>query len=293
VGQDAGMNSADEQDLSLSRDERTVLCAGLIEWGGSDRCTEELAVAMGFASVADLHQTGWALAQAIRAGRPLSTRDWSRAMLATEVVFASDLVGSGLEWATTTGLGDEETLRHLRSLQRKILAVAGTGGLRPAPDREVAAAPGSRTEGASDSATTWDGVVVREADPELDQRLSDELDAVNAAATPDVDAARELTVRILDDAGGLVGGLSGWTWGVAAGIGMSWVRADARGGGVGARLLSAFEDEARVRGCRHVFVTSFTFQAPGFYQRHGYREIFRWEGVPTEEAADVHFRKEL
>ena len=42
-----------------------------------------------------------------------------------------------------------------------------------------------------------------------------------------------------------------------------------------------------------MFVTSFTFQAPGFYERHGYREIFRWEGVPTPDAADVHFRKDL
>lgn len=136
-------------------------------------------------------------------------------------------------------------------------------------------------------------VLVGEGIPELDQRLSDELDVVNAAATPGVPAARELTVRVLDDAGDLVGGMSGWTWGVAAGIGLSWVRADARGSGVGSGLLSAFEDEARSRGCRHVFVTSFTFQAPGFYERHGYREIFRWEGVPTPEAADVHFRKEL
>lgn len=46
-------------------------------------------------------------------------------------------------------------------------------------------------------------------------------------------------------------------------------------------------------GCTHVFVTSFTFQAPGFYEKQGYREIFRWDAVPTPDAADVHFRKEL
>ena len=91
----------------------------------------------------------------------------------------------------------------------------------------------------------------------------------------------------------LAAGMSGWTWGVAAGIGMTWVRDDARGERLGARLLSAFEGEARARGCTHVFVTSFTFQAPGFYERHGYREIFRWEGVPTPASADVHFRKDL
>lgn len=74
---------------------------------------------------------------------------------------------------------------------------------------------------------------------------------------------------------------------------MTWVRDDARGTGVGGRLLEAFEATARERGCAHVFVTSFTFQAPGFYERHGYRELARWQDVPVPGAADVHLRKEL
>lgn len=137
-----------------------------------------------------------------------------------------------------------------------------------------------------------DRILVGESDPDLDQRLSDELDKVNTAATTGTPAARELTVQ-LHDADGLVGGLSGWTWGVAAGIGMTWVRADRRGDGTGARLLDAFEDEARARGCTHVFTTSFTFQAPGFYERHGYVELFRWQDLPAIGEADVHLRKEL
>jgi GNAT superfamily N-acetyltransferase len=135
--------------------------------------------------------------------------------------------------------------------------------------------------------------VVGAAVPELDQRLSAELDRVNAEATPGIAPARELTVQILDTADELAAGMSGWTWGVAAGIGLTWVREQSRGDGLGARLLAEFETEARSRGCAHVFVTSFTFQAPGFYERHGYRELFRWQGVPTDEAADVHLRKDL
>jgi GNAT superfamily N-acetyltransferase len=135
--------------------------------------------------------------------------------------------------------------------------------------------------------------VVAEALPELDQRLSDELDRVNAAATKGIAPARQLTVEILDASGELAAGISGWTWGVAAGIGLTWVRETSRCDGLGAQLLAEFETEARSRGCTHVFVTSFTFQAPGFYERHGYREIFRWQGVPTDEEADVHFRKDL
>lgn len=133
---------------------------------------------------------------------------------------------------------------------------------------------------------------VGKADAALDQRLTDELDRFNGAATPDVAAAEELTVRVEQD-DELVAGVSGWTWGQAAGIGLTWVREDQRGTGVGASLLAAFEREAVERGCTHVFVTSFTFQAPEFYERLGYEEIFRWESVPTTGRDDVHLRKEL
>jgi GNAT superfamily N-acetyltransferase len=131
------------------------------------------------------------------------------------------------------------------------------------------------------------------ADPDLDTHLSAALDVVNAAATPGIDAAEELTVRITDGECALVAGISGWTWGVAAGIGMTWVRADVRAAGLGSRLLTDFEAEALRRGCAHVFVTSFTFQAPAFYTRHGYVEFARWQDVPRVGEADVHLKKIL
>lgn len=59
------------------------------------------------------------------AGTPLSRTDWTRALLATEIVFMSNVIGSGWDWQTTTGFGDEETLRMLRSLQRHVV----TGGV--------------------------------------------------------------------------------------------------------------------------------------------------------------------
>ncbi len=142
------------------------------------------------------------------------------------------------------------------------------------------------------STTPW-RTLVAEGQPDLDQRLTLELDKVNAAATEGVAPARELTVQVLDGSGALAAGMSGWTWGLAAGIGLTWVSVEMRGHGLGEKLLASFEDEAVARGCSHIFVTSFTFQAPGFYEKYGYREIFRWEGVPTAGSADVHFRKEL
>lgn len=135
-------------------------------------------------------------------------------------------------------------------------------------------------------------VSVGDGDAALDSRLSDELDRFNVAATGRPDQ-RELTVKVIDDDGELLAGLSGWTWGTCAGIAMVWVRADQRRHGWGARLLEAAEQVARERGCHQVLVSSFTFQAPEFYRRHGYVEFARSEGIPVAGQADVHFSKSL
>ncbi len=140
-----------------------------------------------------------------------------------------------------------------------------------------------------------DGTPVLEvgsADAELDARLSRELDEHNVAATGFADQ-RELTVQVRDPDGELLGGLSGWTWGTCAGVGMLWIRADARRDGWGRRLLEAAEREAVARGCRQMVLSSFTFQAPDFYRRLGYEETGRTEGLPVDGMADVHLRKTL
>ena len=130
---------------------------------------------------------------------------------------------------------------------------------------------------------------VGDGDAALDERLSSELDAHNAAAVGR-DDLREFTVRV-DDGDDVVAGLSGWTWGTCAGVGMVWVHEDVRRDGWGARLMAAAEDVARERGCRQLLVSSFTFQAPGFYRRLGYAEFARSPDLPVEGEADVHFLK--
>src|SRR3954452_11926943 len=135
-------------------------------------------------------------------------------------------------------------------------------------------------------------VEVGGADAELDARLGDELTRYNEAASGVLDQ-RELTVQVRDPHGELVGGLSGWTWGTCAGVGMFWIREDARGSGLGSRILAAAESEAVARGCEQMVLSSFTFQAPDFYRRQGYVETGRTEGLPVRGMADVHFRKDL
>ena len=114
----------------LSDEERRLLRSGLSEWGGPARCTEEMAVAMGFCSVQDLFDSAKRLRSAILSGEPLAASDWLRVLLATEIVFASNTIGSGLGWSITTGMSDNESLTLLRSVQRKLGGVGNLLGLR-------------------------------------------------------------------------------------------------------------------------------------------------------------------
>lgn len=107
-------------DVTLTDDERLLLLMGLNEWGGPARCTDEMAAAMGFEDCADLKRQGLRLREVVKAGDPLSVADWRRVLMATEVVFVSDVVGSGLDWRVTTGIPDAEALVLLRQVQRKM-----------------------------------------------------------------------------------------------------------------------------------------------------------------------------
>ncbi|MDG4532803.1 GNAT family N-acetyltransferase [Streptomyces sp. AV19] len=128
-------------------------------------------------------------------------------------------------------------------------------------------------------------------DTDLDDRLTEELIAFNSAATGAHDRGA-FSVKVLDEAGELVGGLTAATWGGLCGIELLWVREGSREDGWGGRILGAAEAEARRRGCDRVAVSSFTFQAPGFYRRHGYAETGRIPGIPGGHA-DVHLLKSL
>jgi GNAT superfamily N-acetyltransferase len=135
-------------------------------------------------------------------------------------------------------------------------------------------------------------IICGDHDPVLNQVLSDGLDAFNIP-TAGAGDQRSISVKIESPDGQVLGGLTGWTWGTSAGISMVWIREDARCHGWGARLLGAAERIARQRGCERINVSSFTFQAPAFYAKHGYVETGRTEDLPLRGQADVHFVKVL
>lgn len=108
--------------------------------------------------------------------------------------------------------------------------------------------------------------------PELETFLGDRLYEFNVAATGIADGEL-LSAAISDDAGAVIAGIAGHTWGGCCEIARLWVHESERGRGLGAALMNAAEAEARRRGCRQIVLSTHSFQAPAFYEKLGFRRL--------------------
>ena len=117
----------------------------------------------------------------------------------------------------------------------------------------------------------------------LAQFLSEKIRAFNDERSPAhkaAGAAAQIGIAVTDEAGNFVGGVSGetyWNW---LEIKDLFLPEELRGGGLGRKLLLEIEDMARARGCTRSFLTTFSFQAPGFYEKNGYRPAGRLADYP-------------
>ncbi len=94
------------------------------------------------------------------------------------------------------------------------------------------------------------------------------------------------------DAGRIVAGISGWTWGDCCELQSLWVEPGLTGRWLGTWLIAAAEAEAAARGCTQTVHFTFDFQAGRLYERAGYELVGRVEGFPS--GADVlWYRKRL
>ena len=109
-----------------------------------------------------------------------------------------------------------------------------------------------------------------QANPGAEHLLGSGLAAFNEAVTGANDR-RPLTVLIKDPATGqILGGITGKTSLGMAFLDLFHLPDTLRGAGLGSQLLQAFEDEARRRGCLNAVLYTISFQAPGFYEKHGW-----------------------
>ena len=84
-----------------------------------------------------------------------------------------------------------------------------------------------------------------------------------------------------DDDGNVIAGLLGGTYWGWMYVDILWVDEKFRRRGIGSHLLKAAEAEALRRGCHHVHLDTMSWQAPGFYQKHGYTVIGELPDIPA------------
>jgi len=95
-----------------------------------------------------------------------------------------------------------------------------------------------------------------------------------------VDEIGRVAVFARDASGVVRGGAVGRHWGRYCELQQLWVDEVLRRTGVGARLLAEFEARGVGLGCSVFTLDTFSFQAPGFYEKRGYRVELRLEGFP-------------
>jgi GNAT superfamily N-acetyltransferase len=94
------------------------------------------------------------------------------------------------------------------------------------------------------------------------------------------------------DAGTIVAGISGWTWGDCCELQSLWVAPRLRGSGLATRLIAAAEAEAARRGCSQTVHFTYDFQAQALYERNGYEVVGRVKDFPSGTDA-LWFHKRL
>lgn len=102
----------------------------------------------------------------------------------------------------------------------------------------------------------------------------------------------EVNLCMKNDNGDIIAGLNSaicWNW---MEIDILWVEENNRKNGLGKRLLAEAETIARSKNCTFIKLNTFSFQAPEFYKKYGYKEIAMIENAPLG-SNHYYFKKDL
>src|SRR4051812_26024030 len=90
-------------EVRLAPAELSLIEAALLELGGTASGTTMRSILTGARSEPDSYRERDRLLGLIRGRMPMTRADWTRVQLFTELAFASDIVGAGVEWHIVTG----------------------------------------------------------------------------------------------------------------------------------------------------------------------------------------------
>jgi GNAT superfamily N-acetyltransferase len=113
----------------------------------------------------------------------------------------------------------------------------------------------------------------------------------NDANIPD-DRFERIAIMLRDEAGEAVGGLWAKLYYDWVFVELLFVPESLRGQDLGSKLLAQVEEIAEEKACTGVWLDTFSFQAPGFYEKRGYERFGILENYPRG-VERIFFRKLL
>jgi len=121
--------------------------------------------------------------------------------------------------------------------------------------------------------------ILQNPEPSLIQFLDNKIAEFNWQNW-EVNERKPIAVQIKNNAGDIIAGAAGRTFGNWLLINTLWVSKNLRGKQIGKQLLSTLENAAKERGCITCLLDTLNFQAMPFYQKFGYKTQWVQENYP-------------
>ncbi|CAA0195436.1 GNAT family N-acetyltransferase [Tenacibaculum maritimum] len=136
--------------------------------------------------------------------------------------------------------------------------------------------------------------VTDKVDQKSYDRIVELLVDFNKSKTEHLDREINKPIEIIarDEQNEIIGGLYGRSiWGTLE-IKTFVVKAENRNDGIGRKLITEAEKEAKNRNCRFISLDTFSFQAPEFYEKLGFKKIGTETDFP-KGFEKYYYRKEI
>ncbi len=98
-------------------------------------------------------------------------------------------------------------------------------------------------------------------------------------------------MSVRDGQGRLLGGAILQSYWRESYLELLWMSTRTRGAGLGSKLLKEAERHARRRGSRLMHQNTYSFPAPVFYEKQGYRRLGTRSGSPRGEARHFYVKR--
>ncbi|WDY53527.1 GNAT family N-acetyltransferase [Vibrio fluvialis] len=129
------------------------------------------------------------------------------------------------------------------------------------------------------------------SDEEID-RIYQGLKNFNQRAVPEVND-ETFAILVRDEQGNVVGGLTGVFFITSVQVRFLWLSEAIRKQGIGNQLISQLELMCAEKKIGNIMVDTYTYQAPLFYESHGFEEIGRYKDYLVEGVDKIFYQKRL